>query len=29
MKCGLIPEATIEKELISLVSGITSGGQSG
>jgi len=26
MKCGLIPEATIEKELINLVNGITVGG---
>jgi len=26
MKCGLILEATIEKELINLVSGITVGG---
>jgi len=26
MKCGLITEATIEKELINLVSGITVGG---
>jgi len=25
MKCGLIPEASVEKELINLVNGITAG----